>query len=109
MQREADGLAMEARTLAGMGWSVEEITAELQRIKARPGLDPGPSAAQTLTPARPSAACLRAGPRLQAPMLQARGLRLECPGGLGRGAGAQRAERAMLLGDARVRLWGEEL
>jgi hypothetical protein len=42
MQREADGLAMEARTLAGMGWSVEEIAAELQRIKARPGPNPNP-------------------------------------------------------------------
>lgn len=40
MQREADGLAMEARTLAGMGWSVEEIAAELQRIKAGPGSQP---------------------------------------------------------------------
>ncbi|KAK9823015.1 hypothetical protein WJX81_007049 [Elliptochloris bilobata] len=32
MQREADDLAMEARTLATMGWSVEEIVAELKRI-----------------------------------------------------------------------------
>ncbi len=42
-------------------------------------------------------------------MLQARGLRAECPGVLGRGAGARRAERPMLLGGTRVWLWGEEL
>ena len=36
MQREADDLAMEARTLATMGWTVEEIAAELQRINVRP-------------------------------------------------------------------------
>ena len=35
MQREADDLAMEARTLATMGWTVEEIAAELQRINVR--------------------------------------------------------------------------
>ena len=36
MQREADDLAMEARTLAAMGWTVEEIAAELKRINVRP-------------------------------------------------------------------------
>lgn len=40
MQREADDLAMEARTLATMGWTVEEIAAELQRINVRPALCP---------------------------------------------------------------------
>ncbi len=32
-QREADDRALEARKLAGMGLSVEEITEELNRIK----------------------------------------------------------------------------
>ena len=36
MQREADDLAMEARKLATMGWTVEEIAAELKRINVRP-------------------------------------------------------------------------
>ena len=31
-QREADDRALEARKLAGMGWGVEEIVAELERI-----------------------------------------------------------------------------
>ena len=39
-QREADDRAMEARKLAGMGWSVAEMTKELARVGIMRSPDP---------------------------------------------------------------------